>query len=188
MVQSVPGDGARQYSYAALCVDGEPAGRDGRRTRAVPCRLRSRQQLRRDDARPEIVRPSERLPASRVHRADGSNTTDPGTTASLLDMNPRVWGWHTLRTSGVDFPPPVAPRPRRPVTEDSPERRRVMASPSTDTPTVVREMPAAGSPPRVPRTLRGPRESAIFARRSASGSSSSCSGTCSPVASRAVRS
>jgi len=84
----------------------------------------------------------------------------------LLDANPRVWGWHTLgAAAGVDFSYllwlaasglPVPPCRARPGV------RWVRAS--TDLPTVMREVIRG----RLPlgaylRTLRGPRERAIFA-------------------------
>jgi predicted ATP-grasp superfamily ATP-dependent carboligase len=85
----------------------------------------------------------------------------------LLDMNPRVWGWHTLcGRAGVDFPYLLwlhacgASLPRT-VQKDGVSWLRL----STDTPTAVREMLGGRLSVReYLRTLRGPRESAIFAR------------------------
>ncbi len=83
----------------------------------------------------------------------------------LLDMNPRVWGWHTLcARAGVDFPwllwlISLAARSRR---------RRALGVGwlrlSTDTPTAVRELLSGRLAAReYVRSLGRPRESAIFA-------------------------
>jgi predicted ATP-grasp superfamily ATP-dependent carboligase len=82
-------------------------------------------------------------------------------------MNPRVWGWHTLcGRAGVDFPYLLwlhacgASLPRT-IQKDGVSWLRL----STDTPTAVREMLGGRLSVReYLRTLRGPRESAIFAR------------------------
>ena len=84
----------------------------------------------------------------------------------LLDINPRVWGWHTLgRRAGVDFPylqwqllqgDPVAEARARPGVQ--------WVRMTTDLPTVVRELwHGRLSLPAFRHSLHGPLEFAIFA-------------------------
>ena len=85
----------------------------------------------------------------------------------LLDVNPRIWGWHTLgRRAGVDFPyllwrmlngAPVSPARGRPGV------RWVRAL--TDVPTVLGALRAGElSFPAYLSSLRGPIEYAVLAR------------------------
>jgi predicted ATP-grasp superfamily ATP-dependent carboligase len=85
----------------------------------------------------------------------------------LLDVNPRVWGWHSLcQRAGVDFPY-LAYRLAR--GESVPASRAAIGVRwlrlSTDLPTSVKQI-ARGQLPVVPyvRTLTSRHESAIFAR------------------------
>ena len=105
-----------------------------------------------------------------VHRADRARvqTRSPRPPVQAARHEPACVGLaYPLRTSGRRFSvPPVAPSPRRPATEDRPERRRVMASPVDGH---ADRRPRDARRPALPlreylRTLRGPRESAIFAR------------------------
>lgn len=172
MVQElVPGDGAGQYSYAALCVEGEPtAAVTARRTRQYPADFGRASTYVETTPCPEIVGPSERLLRELAftglieleYKLDARDHR-----FKLLDMNPRVWGWHTLcGRAGVDFPYLLwlhirGARLPRTVQQDGVSWLRL----STDTPTAVREMLGGRLSVReYLRTLRGPRESAIFAR------------------------
>ena len=171
MVQEViPGGGEMQFSYAALCRDGAPlAWLTARRTRQYPARFGRASTFVETVSCPEALEPSIRL----LHelRYTGlieieykRDSRDGG--LKLLDVNPRVWGWHTLcGRAGVDFPwllwllvsghgVPAA-RARLGV-----RWLRV----STDTPTAARELLRRRLSVReYRRSLRGPRESAIFA-------------------------
>jgi predicted ATP-grasp superfamily ATP-dependent carboligase len=129
MVQElIPGDGDGQLSYAALCAEGEPlATVVARRTRQYPPDFGRASTYVESIDSDELRDPSERL--LRELRYDGlvelEFKRDPrDRRAKLLDVNPRVWGWHTLCASaGVDFPylawrlargEPVAPARGRP--------------------------------------------------------------------------
>jgi D-aspartate ligase len=110
MIQEViPGGGETQLSYAALCRAGEPVAHvTARRTRQWPMDFgRASTFVETIDA-PDVEAFARRI----LHalRFDGivelefkRDPRDGG--LKLLDINPRVWGWHTLsRGAGVDFP------------------------------------------------------------------------------------
>jgi len=110
MIQEViPGGGDRQLSYAALCRDGVPlASLVARRTRQWPMDFgRASTYVETIDA-PDVEAQARRLLAAL--RFDGivevEFKRDPrDDRLKLLDINARVWGWHTLgRRAGVDFP------------------------------------------------------------------------------------
>jgi len=110
MIQEVvPGGGETQFSYAALCRAGEPvASVTARRTRQWPMDFgRASTFVETIDA-PDVDDVARRI--LRALRFDGivelEFKRDPRDGAlKLLDINPRVWGWHTLaRGAGVDFP------------------------------------------------------------------------------------
>jgi len=171
MVQElVPGGGETQFSYAALCVDGLPlATVTARRTRQYPADFgRASTYVETVDC-PELAEPSLRL--LRELRFDGlieiEYKRDPRDgVLKVLDMNPRVWGWHTLcGRAGVDFPyllwllvsgePVPATHARAGVG---------WLRFTTDTPTALKELYSKRLPLReYVRSLRRPRESAIFA-------------------------
>lgn len=171
MVQElVPGGGDAQFSYTALCEDGEPlAALTARRTRQYPADFGRASTYVETVECPEIEAPARAL--LRELRWTGlvevEFKRDPRDGRyKLLDVNPRVWGWHTLcGRAGVDFPyllwraargenvPPATARPGV----------RWMRT-TTDLPVVVREVLAGRmSPLAYARSLRGPREGAIFA-------------------------
>ena len=105
----VHGGGEAQLSYAALCRQGVPlAWLTARRTRQYPADFgRASTFVETVDCR-EIVDPSLRLLAELRYTGliEIEYKRDPRDGAvKLLDMNPRVWGWHTLcGRAGVDFP------------------------------------------------------------------------------------
>jgi predicted ATP-grasp superfamily ATP-dependent carboligase len=109
MVQEiVPGGGEAQFSYAALCCDGrELAAVAARRTRQFPSDFG-----RASTFVETIYDPGLRAPAMRLLAAvrmtglvEVEFKRDPSGRYRLLDVNPRVWGWHTLGArAGVDFP------------------------------------------------------------------------------------
>jgi predicted ATP-grasp superfamily ATP-dependent carboligase len=110
MIQEIiPGGGEAQLSFAALCEGGEiVASLVARRNRQWPADYgRSSTYVETVDA-PD-VEACARLLLSAL-RFDGivevEFKRDPRDgRLKLLDINPRVWGWHTLgRRAGVDFP------------------------------------------------------------------------------------
>ena len=172
MVQElIPGGGETQLSYAALVRDGEPlAALTARRTRQYPADFGRASTYVETASVPDIVEPSIRF--LREIRYTGlvelEYKRDPRDgVPKLLDVNPRVWGWHTLGgAAGIDFPwlmwllasgcdvPRVAAR----------EGVRWLRL-STDLPMAVREiLHRRLSPGSYLRTLLPPKESAIAAR------------------------
>ena len=166
----IAGGGEAQFSYAALCRDGVPqASITARRTRQYPADFGRASTFVETVEYPEVVEPSLRL--LRELRYTGlievEFKRDPRDgVLKLLDMNPRVWGWHTLcGRAGVDFPwlqwlslcgerVPAA------------EARAGVGwlRLTTDTPTAVKELFGRRLELReYARSLRRPRESAIFA-------------------------
>src|SRR5439155_25366729 len=109
MVQElVPGSGEEQLSYAALCAEGQPlASIVARRTQQYPGDFGRASTFVETIDEPAVV--SSSLPLLEAMRFTGlvevEFKRDPGTgRLKLLDVNPRVWGWHTLgAAAGVDF-------------------------------------------------------------------------------------
>jgi D-aspartate ligase len=110
MIQEfLPGRGEAQFSYAALCYDGEPlAFMTARRTRQVPMDFGRFSSFVETVDDPGLVEPATRL--LRQLRYTGlvevEFKLDPRDGKyKLLDVNTRVWGWQTLcGRAGVDFP------------------------------------------------------------------------------------
>ena len=171
MIQEIiPGRGEAQFSYAALCNGGRPlASVVARRTRQYPMDFGRASTYVETVDEPGVIEPAIRLlEATRFtgivevefkrDRRDGLY--------KLLDVNPRVWGWHTLcGRAGVDFPHLLW---RMVHGESIPELHgRVgvrWVRTSTDLPTAVLEiMRGRLSVGGYLSSLRGPRESAIFA-------------------------
>ncbi|HEV8471116.1 MAG TPA: ATP-grasp domain-containing protein [Candidatus Limnocylindria bacterium] len=104
----VRGDGSAQFSYAALAVDGRPvASLCARRLRQWPRTIGRTSTYVETVESPAVERAAERLLEAmrftglveiefKKDAADGR--------LKLLDINPRVWGWHSIgRRAGVDF-------------------------------------------------------------------------------------
>jgi predicted ATP-grasp superfamily ATP-dependent carboligase len=171
MIQElVPGDGEQQLSYAALCADGRVlADIVARRTRQYPPDFGRASTFVESIVAPEIVDVGQRLLTAM--RFDGLVEVEfkrhPDGRLLVLDVNPRVWGWHTLGiAAGVDFPflawERAHGRSFRFVTAQ-PGRRWVRLS--TDVPTSVRQIVHGRLSARsYLRTLLGGVEGAIFAR------------------------
>jgi len=110
MVQEVlPGWGESQFSYAALCRDGRPlASIVARRTRQFPMDFGRFSTYVETVEEPQVVELGVRfLTAMRftgLVEIEFKRDSRDGK-FKVLDMNPRVWGWHTLcGRAGVDFP------------------------------------------------------------------------------------
>jgi D-aspartate ligase len=104
----IPGGGEAQFSFAALCEAGKPiASLTARRTRQFPIQFGKYSTFVESIDCPEIEEPSLRLLDAMQY--DGlvevEYKRDPRTgTLKLLDINGRIWAWHTLGArAGVDF-------------------------------------------------------------------------------------
>jgi len=105
----IPGGGEAQFSYVALCADGRPlASMTARRTRQYPTDFGHSSSFVETVDQPEIEKPAQRLLAAMRYtgvvemefKYDGRNGC-----FKLLDVNARLWTWHTLcHRAGVDFP------------------------------------------------------------------------------------
>jgi predicted ATP-grasp superfamily ATP-dependent carboligase len=110
MVQElVPGWGEAQFSYAALCQDGVPlASVVARRARQYPMDFGRFSTYVETIEEPDVVEPAVRMLAATrfTGLVEIEFKRDPRDGQfKVLDINPRVWGWHTLsRRAGVDFP------------------------------------------------------------------------------------
>jgi D-aspartate ligase len=118
---------------------------------------------------PDIVEPSKRLlrEIGFTGLIEVEYKRDPKDGVfKLLDMNPRVWGWHTLcGRAGVDFPYLLWQQVCGETVPATAARTGVgWLRFTTDTPTALKELFGGRLKPReYLRSLRGPRESAIFA-------------------------
>jgi len=110
MVQElVPGTGNGLTSYAAICSDGRPlASIVVRENRQYPRDFGQFSTFVESVDEPGVIDPAVRLLESLrfTGLAEIEFKQDPRDGEfKLLDVNPRVWGWHTLsRRAGVDFP------------------------------------------------------------------------------------
>lgn len=107
--ERIPGGGEFQFSYAALCREGDPiACLTARRTRQYPIDFGYSSSFVETLDVPEIVGPSRRLLAAirytgLVEVEYKFDVRDKR--YKLLDINPRLWTWSALgNRAGVDFP------------------------------------------------------------------------------------
>jgi predicted ATP-grasp superfamily ATP-dependent carboligase len=170
MIQElVAGGGDTQLSYAALCRSGRPiASLTARRTRQWPMDFG-----RASTFVETVVAPDVEQVACRVLATIGLDgivevefKRDARGRLMLLDVNARVWGWHTLgRAAGVDFPFllwRMANGEGVPASRGRPGVRWVRAL--TDVPTVLGEIRAGRlGLAEYLRSLRGPIEYAVLA-------------------------
>ena len=106
--EMIPGGGETQFSYAALCKDGFPlASIVARRLRQYPKDFGQFSTFVETVDEPQVVAPAERLLAAArfTGLAEVEFKKDPRDGRfKVLDVNPRIWGWHTLSVrAGVDF-------------------------------------------------------------------------------------
>ncbi len=105
----IPGGGESQFSYAALCRDGQPiVSLTARRARQFPIDFGYSSSFVETQDVPEIVASSRRLLAA--IRYSGLVEVEYKFDArdrhyKLLDINPRLWTWSALGgRAGIDFP------------------------------------------------------------------------------------
>ena len=110
MIQElIPGGGKDQVSFAGLAVNGQPiAWMTAQRTRQHPLEFGRASSFVECVEVPDIVEPSQRLLRSigftGIVEIEFKRDARDGA-YKLLDINPRVWGWHTLGSAvGLDFP------------------------------------------------------------------------------------
>lgn len=166
----VPGWGDAQFSFAALCKDGSPlASVVARRTRQFPMDFGRFSTYVETIDEPGVVEPALRLLAATrlTGLVEVEFKRDPRSGQFLLlDVNPRVWGWHTLsKRAGVDFPyllwRLVTGRPVAEVHGRPGERWMRMCA---DVPMAIHEiLNRRLSLWTYLKSLCGPKESAIFA-------------------------
>jgi predicted ATP-grasp superfamily ATP-dependent carboligase len=171
MVQEViPGGGESQLSFAAMADDGQViASITARRTRQYPMDFGRASTFVETIEDEEVADEGRRLIAATrlTGLVEVEFKRDPRTTRlHLLDINPRIWGWHTLgERAGVDFSYLMWRQAfRLPVAE-------VQARPGvrwirgmTDFPTVVKELIGRRlSPDDYLRSIRPPVERAVLA-------------------------
>jgi D-aspartate ligase len=105
----IPGDGASQFSYAAMSVDGRPlASVTVRRTRQYPLDFGYSSTFVESVIQPEVERAGERtlsaLNYSGLAEVEFKHDRRDGK-FKLLDINFRLWNWNPLGcVAGVDFP------------------------------------------------------------------------------------
>ena len=105
----VPGWGEAQFSYAALFKNGRPAASVvARRVRQFPMDYGRFSTYVETVDEPQVAESAARLLAqidfTGIAEVEFKRDIRDGQ-YKLLDVNPRVWGWHTLcQRAGVDFP------------------------------------------------------------------------------------
>jgi D-aspartate ligase len=168
--EMIPGGGESQFSYAALCSDGQPvASLTARRTRQYPIDFGYSSSFVETLDVPEIVAPSRRLLAA--IRYTGIVEVEYKFDArdrrfKLLDINPRLWTWSALGgRAGMDFPYLLwQMMAGRPVPEVSAPAGVRWVRMSTDLPAAIHLMLRGRlSLGAYLRSLRGPVESALMA-------------------------
>jgi predicted ATP-grasp superfamily ATP-dependent carboligase len=105
----IPGGGEGQFSFGAACVDGRPyAWLTARRTRQYPVDFGHTSSFVETMENEEVERDARRLLAELRYSGlvEVEFKLDPESGRyRVLDINPRLWTWHTLGAkAGVDFP------------------------------------------------------------------------------------
>jgi D-aspartate ligase len=107
--EMIPGDGTCQFSFAGLCDGGRPlVSLIVRRTRQYPIDFGRSSSFVESVEQPDVERAARLLLGALrfTGLAEVEFKLDPRDgRCKLLEINPRVWGWHTLgRLTGADFP------------------------------------------------------------------------------------
>ena len=171
MIQElIPGGGESQFSYTALCKDGRPiASLTAKRARQIPMDFGRASTFVEtvDDPKPSAaaVRLIEAMRYTGIVEVEFKRDLRDGK-LKLLDINPRVWGWHSLcGPAGVDYPYLLW---LLTVGEPIPETKAAAGvrwvRMSTDAPTAIREViHGRMSLSEYLRSIRPPVASAIYA-------------------------
>jgi predicted ATP-grasp superfamily ATP-dependent carboligase len=144
--ERIPGGGESQFSYAALCSDGQPiASLTARRTRQYPIDFGYSSSFVETLDIPEIAASSRRLLAAMRYTGivEVEYKFDARTASyKLLDINPRLWTWSALGAlAGTDFPYLLwRMMVGRPVQEKIGRPGVRWARMSTDVPAAIHEM------------------------------------------------
>jgi predicted ATP-grasp superfamily ATP-dependent carboligase len=165
----IPGGGG-QLSYAALCREGRPlASVTAMRVRQFPSEFGRASTYVESAELPELEVPSrallERLGYTGLVEIEFKRDARDGR-PKLLDVNPRIWGWHTLcARAGIDFTWLAWLLARNePVPAASARAGVRWTRFSTDLPAAAREIGRGRLSARAYLgSLRGPRERAIYA-------------------------
>jgi D-aspartate ligase len=171
MVQEiVPGAGEGLVSYAALCRNGRPlASIVVKEKRQYPRDFGQFSTFVESVDEPNVIDPAIRLikSLSFTGLVEIEFKQDPRDNRfKILDVNPRVWGWHTLsRRAGVDFPHLLWLLLHGQIVPEVCGRSGVRWMHTTaDVPIAMRDMMKGRlSLKEYLRCLKHPRESAIFA-------------------------
>jgi D-aspartate ligase len=171
MIQElIPGGGEAQFSYTALCKDGRPiASLTAKRARQIPMDFGRASTFVEtvDDPKPSAaaVRLIQAMRYTGIVEVEFKRDLRDGK-LKLLDINPRVWGWHSLcGPAGVDYPYLLW---LLTVGEPIPATKATVgvrwARMSTDAPTAIREVIHGRMSLReYLRSIRPPLASAIYA-------------------------
>lgn len=171
MIQEIiPGGGESQFSYTALCRDGRPlASLTAKRIRQIPMDFGRAstfvETIEDPTSSTNAVRLLQELRYTGIVEVEFKR--DPrDARLKLLDVNPRVWGWHSLCASaGVDYPYLqwlLTLEQPMPETKAAVGVRWVRMS--TDAPTAVREILRGRLSLReYLRSIRSPLSAAIYA-------------------------
>jgi len=171
MIQElIPGGGESQFSYTALCQDGRPiASLTARRSRQIPMDFgRASTFVETVDDPATSAAAARLLGALRytgIVEVEFKRDARDGK-LKLLDINPRVWGWHSLcGSAGVDYPYLLW---LLTIGEPIPGTKATVgvrwARMSTDAPTAIREILSGRLSLRdYLRSIRSPLSTAIYA-------------------------
>ena len=166
----IPGGGEHQFSYGALCIDGQPlASLVAQRRRQYPIEFGRSSSYVETVEQPEIeaaARPL--LSAINYHGLiEIEFKRDPRDRKyKVLDLNPRIWGWNSIAArAGVDFPYLFwRLSQQRPLPELKGMAGVKWMRMVTDVPAAITEMRSGRlSPTSYLRSFRGPLEPAIYA-------------------------
>lgn len=170
MVQElIPGGGETQFSYAAICEEGRSlASLVARRLRQFPMDFGRASTFVETVDEPAVIEPAVRLleamKLTGIVEIEFKRDPRDGQ-YKLLDINPRVWGWHSLGArAGVDFPYLLWLQVSgAAIPESRPQIGVRWMRASTDLRTAMLEILRGRlSIAEYSRTWRGPREPAIF--------------------------
>jgi predicted ATP-grasp superfamily ATP-dependent carboligase len=171
MIQElIPGGGESQFSYTALCQEGRPiTSLTARRVRQIPMDFGRASTFVETIDDPAIAAPAVRLLEAMRYTGivEVEFKRDPRDgKLKLLDINPRVWGWHSLcGSAGVDYPYLLW---LLTIGEPIPGTKAAVgvrwARMSTDAPTAIREILSGRLSLRdYLRSIRSPLSTAIYA-------------------------